>query len=374
MRDGDARHSGEAGDRAEHGGGALDDGSLGMGAASELWLPKTPRASKAATAYVTKMPNILRLVPTAYTTASIQEEMAHPSDETLYRNYVRWRYKRNDADGRVLVDPKTGRPLRESNAKLVQWEDGTLTMFVGKEALHLTRQKLANSFLFVNETASDRPDMVDPEDEDDEVPGQETVLECHSRLDEKLTIRPMTTASKSHKSLTMSMRAKHNKGVQKVKQYISELDGDREQEQRVKIEDEKLRLANRKKARQSYETDRERAHTASSRMDASFLENDYDDDEHVGAIKQQFGAKGKHAAARKPARRPVNNVGMGFDDYSRERRSRERDRSDSEDDDGFSGRGRAQDAAADDDEEEEEEEEMVFRTHKKRRTVEEDSD
>lgn len=155
MRDGDARHNGgEANDRSEHsggGGGAYDDGSLGFGAASELWLPKTPHAPKSATAYVTKMPNILRLVPTAYTKASIEQEMDNPSDETLYRNYVRWRYKRNDADGRVLVDPKTGRPLRESNTKLVQWEDGTLTMFVGKEALHLTRQKLANSFLFVNE-------------------------------------------------------------------------------------------------------------------------------------------------------------------------------------------------------------------------------
>lgn len=51
----------------------------------------------------------------------------------------------------MKLDPKTDRPLRESNTKLVQWEDGSLTMFVGKEALNLTRQKLANSFLFVNE-------------------------------------------------------------------------------------------------------------------------------------------------------------------------------------------------------------------------------
>lgn len=362
----DQRHaSGDANDRADMDAG-YDFG--GSGAAGEIWLPKTPRAPKGSTSYVTKMPNILRVVPTAYTKASIAEEMAHPSDETLYRNYVRWRYKRNDDDGRVLVDHKTGLPMRESNSKLVQWEDGTLTMFVGKEALHLTRQKLANSFLFVNEMSSDRPDFQDPEEEDEEVPGQEQVLECHSRLNEKLTIRPMTTSSKSHKSLTMSMRAKHNKGVQKVKQYISELDGDREQEQRVKIEDEKLRLLNRKKARQSYEYDRERS---SARMDANFLEHghdDYDDDEHVGAIKQQFGSKGK--ANRKPARRPVSNVGMGFDDYSRQRSSRERDRSDSEEEDGF-GRGRD---AVDDDDDEEEEEEVVIRSHKKRRTVDEDSD
>lgn len=51
----------------------------------------------------------------------------------------------------MKLDPKTNRPLRETNTKLVQWEDGTLTMFVGREALNLTRQKIANSFLYVNE-------------------------------------------------------------------------------------------------------------------------------------------------------------------------------------------------------------------------------
>ncbi|TYZ61146.1 hypothetical protein PybrP1_004456 [[Pythium] brassicae (nom. inval.)] len=306
---------------------------------NEIWLPKTPKAPKSATHFITKMPNILRLVPDAYTKQSIEEEMRVPSDEMLYRNYVRWRYKRDD-HGRVLVDPATGRPLRESNTKLVQWEDGSLTMFVGKESLNLTRQKIANSFLFVNE---------------------------------KFTIRPMTTASKSHKSLTMSMRAKHNKGVQKIKQYISELDGFREQEQRVKIVDDQLRLQNRKKARQGYEFDRER----SARIDSSFLNEgyDYDDEENVGAIKEQFGGRGrgKSAAApagRKPAaaaaqRRPAapsSYHGAGFDEYRRNRAQAVADKSESENDE------------AEDEQEEEEEEEMVIRSTKKRRTVDEDSD
>lgn len=216
--------------------------------------------------------------------------------------------------------------------------------------------------------SSDKPEF----DDEPDATGQETVLECHARLNEKFTIRPMTTSSKSHKSLTMSMRAKHNKGVQKIKSYISELDGYREQEQRVKITDDRLRLQNRKKARQGYEFDRER----SARMDASFLEEgydgaDYDDDENVGAIKEQFGGRG--AGARKPggaaAKKPAANAqrrppapsyrGAGFDEY---RRNRAAEKSDSENDDG------------EDEQEEEEEEEMVIRSTKKRRTVDEDSD
>ncbi|KAF1779025.1 Leo1-like protein [Phytophthora cactorum] len=334
------------------------------GYSDNMWLPRTPKAPKTAKYFISKMPNILRLVPEPYTKEAIRAEMDNPSDETLYRNYVRWRYKRDPATGRVLLDDETKLPLRESNAKLVQWEDGTFSMFVGKEALTLSRQKLANSFLFVNEMASDSPQF---QDSDDVVPGQESVLECHARLKEKFTIRPMTTASKSHKSLTMSMRAKHNKSVQKLKEYISELDGEREQEQRVKITDEKLRLQNRKKARQGYEYDRER----SSRMDAQFLEEgydamDYDDDEHVGAIKEQFGKRKSSAANRKQGvRRPV--PGGGFDEYrssQRQReleREREGERSESDND-----------AGVDEGEDDEEEEEMVIRSHKKRRTVDEE--
>jgi RNA polymerase-associated protein LEO1 len=349
----------DAGDRGAAGGAG--DGDNGF--SDKMWLPRTPKAPKTAKYFITKMPNILRLVPEPYTKEAIRAEMENPSDETLYRNYVRWRYRRDPATGRVLLDDKTKLPLRESNAKLVQWEDGTFSMFVGKEALTLSRQKLANSFLYVNEMASDSPRF---QDSDDVVPGQESVLECHARLKEKFTIRPMTTASKSHKSLTMSMRAKHNKSVQKMKEYISELDGEREQEQRVKLTDEKLRLQNRKKARQGYEFDRERAST--SRMETQFLEDgyeDYDDDEHVGAIKEQFGKRKSSGANRKHgARRPV--PGGGFDEYrsSQQKREREREaeRSESDNDVGV-------DEGEDDDEDDDE---VVIRGHKKRRTVDEE--
>lgn len=67
---------------------AADHGSH----SNEIWIPKTPKAPKSASYFITKMPNILRLVPEAYTKKSIEEEMLNPSDETLYRNYVRWRY------------------------------------------------------------------------------------------------------------------------------------------------------------------------------------------------------------------------------------------------------------------------------------------
>ncbi len=72
--------------------GYAEDIRESSGHSNELWLPKMPRAPSTASYYMCKMPNILRLVPEAYTKQSIEEEMQNPSDETLYRNYVRWRY------------------------------------------------------------------------------------------------------------------------------------------------------------------------------------------------------------------------------------------------------------------------------------------
>lgn len=68
-----------------------DDANDTAGGRNDIWIPKTPKARKGTTYYVTKMPNILRLVPDAYTKQSIEEDMRNPSDEMLYRNYVRWR-------------------------------------------------------------------------------------------------------------------------------------------------------------------------------------------------------------------------------------------------------------------------------------------
>ncbi|KAF0690828.1 Aste57867_17816 [Aphanomyces stellatus] len=301
----------------------------------ELRIPRAPKVPSKADVFFTRPPNVLRFVPDAYTAESIKKEKAETGDEGIYRNYVRWRYKLDD-EGRITVDPKTGLPNRESNARIVKWDDGSYTMFVGDEVLTLTQQKVANSFVFVNEQSTD-----------------ETVLECHGRVTQKLTIRPVSTASSSHQSLKMSMRARHNKAVVKIQEYISEVDGTLDKESRAAVKQEQMRLENRKKQRQGYEYDRDR----SSRMDSNFLEEGYDgveyDDNNLSAIKQQYGHKPKKtdkAARRTPVLRPG-----GLDEYRQQKEQREEVEVDEDDDD-------------------DDEDEMITRTTKKRRTVDEDSD
>ncbi|OQR85607.1 hypothetical protein ACHHYP_11665 [Achlya hypogyna] len=315
----------------------------------ELRIPKAAKAPKNTEFFFTRPPNILRFVPEAYTKASIAKEKEETGDEGLYRNYVRWRYA-VDANGSVIVDQATGLPKRESNTRLVKWEDGTYTMFVGEEALTLTQQKVANSFIFVNEQSTDEMNQQSTD---------ETVLECHGRVANKLTIRPIATTSSSHQSLKMSMRARHNKAVVRIQEYISELDGTIDKEQRAAVRQESMRVANRKKQRDGYEYDRDR----SSRMDAGFLEEGYDgveyDDDNLSAIKQQYGGRKK---PEKPvSKRPAAPRPGGLDEYRMNQRRPPSDESD---------------AAEDDDDDDDEEELMHSNRAKKRRTMvdEDDSD
>lgn len=50
-------------------------------------------------------------------------------------NCIRWRFKKNE-DGHMLTSDD-GRPLYESNSRVVEWEDGSRTLYVGSEAYPL---------------------------------------------------------------------------------------------------------------------------------------------------------------------------------------------------------------------------------------------
>lgn len=104
----------------------------------ELLLPEIHAIQKEA--IWMKMPNILMMRPEEFTEESIQKEMEEMEDEVQYRNFVRWRYEKDEL----------GNTIRKSNTKLVQWDNGKYTLFVGNEALAVSRQSMANSFIFAN--------------------------------------------------------------------------------------------------------------------------------------------------------------------------------------------------------------------------------
>lgn len=221
-------------------------------------LPAISRPAETKTPFVVKMPNILRIRSDECNTISLEEEQqeADIDDTALYRNTIRWRFKDET------------KKERETNTKLVQWDDGSYSLFVGSEVLSVSRQTIGNSFVFHNQTS-----IVDGK--------TDTVMECQKPLHEKLTIRPSSTSNKSHRQLTQTVHARRSKGSRALKEYISEVNPDMDKASRAKANEDRLRLESKKRSRDEYHTDQYRG---SNRMDADFLEEGFDDDMELSLI------------------------------------------------------------------------------------------
>ena len=115
-----------------------DDGDRGVEAPAvpsappvHYELPDLPRpAADSKNLYLVRMPNILQIEPRPFDARSYCPE-ADEEDEGTKRteNVVRWR----EGEGGE----------RQSNARIVNWSDGSMTLHVGSEVLAASSQKLA---------------------------------------------------------------------------------------------------------------------------------------------------------------------------------------------------------------------------------------
>lgn len=102
---------------------------------SELSLPvlKKILIPKSTTGLCT-MPNFLKIQTHPY-----DPEHHFPEDEEKKFksaiDMIRWRYK-TDGSGSLVLDTQ-GRPVRESNARMVKWSDGSLQMVVGSTVFNI---------------------------------------------------------------------------------------------------------------------------------------------------------------------------------------------------------------------------------------------
>ena len=114
-----------------------------------LWLPHAPAIVPGSQVSVVTLPNILRFRPKETTSHSLAAEMMMIMDEEedhhMYQHACRWR--RTD-DGK-----------KETNAKMVEWDDGSFTYHLGTEVFVVSRHAVSNGFVFVNQTS------IGPEDD-----------------------------------------------------------------------------------------------------------------------------------------------------------------------------------------------------------------
>merc|ERR1719234_1485841 len=120
---------------------------------------------------------------------------------------------------KVWVD---GNCIKESNARIVKWSDGSLSLHLGSEIFDVHKQPLQSDFnhLFIR---------------------QGTGLQGQAVFKTKLSFRPHSTDSQTHKKMTLSMADRSSKSNQiKVISQVG-VDPEANRWERMKKEEQGLR-------------------------------------------------------------------------------------------------------------------------------------
>lgn len=168
-----------------------------------------------------KLPNFLSVDTRPFDPETYEDEI--DEEETLDEegrqrlklkvgNTIRWRRSYN-SNGEAIMD---------SNARFVKWSDGSMSLHLGNEIFDVYKQPLQNdhNHLFIR---------------------QGTGLQGQAVFRTKLTFRPHSTDSFTHKKMTMSLadRSQKTTGIKIITQVGQDPDADRHAN--LKKEEEKLR-------------------------------------------------------------------------------------------------------------------------------------
>lgn len=174
-----------------------------------------------------KLPNFLSVETRPFEPDTYEDEI--DEEETLDEegrqrlklkvgNTIRWK-EYMDADGKHV---------KESNSRFVKWSDGSMSLHLGSEIFDVYKQPLQgdHNHLFIR---------------------QGTGLQGQAVFRTKLSFRPHSTESFTHKKMTMSLadRSQKTSGIKILTQVGFDPDADRYA--KLKEEEEKLRQAMRAK-------------------------------------------------------------------------------------------------------------------------------
>ncbi|TKY73322.1 LEO1-like protein [Spatholobus suberectus] len=231
-----------------------------LGPPLELEVPLRPPPALPEKMNMIKVSNIMGVDPKPFDPKTYVEEDTFVTDESgarkrirLENNIIRWRTTRN-ADGT---------PSYESNARFVRWSDGSLQLLLGNEVLDISVQDAQHdqAHLFLRHGKG--------------------ILQSQGRLLRKMRFMPSSLSSNSHRLLTALVDSRHKK-VYKVKNCITDIDPEREKEEKEKAESQNIRanvLLNRKreKVNRKYTPAVERRR----QLSPGFLEDALDEEEET---------------------------------------------------------------------------------------------
>jgi len=134
---------------------------------------------------------------------------------------VRWRYS---------LDQNRQDVIKTSNARFVKWSDGSMHLFVGKEAFGVQQQEYKDHHhLFIRQ----RKDM-----------HSESYLQCHGILEKKLIVNPIDNIAQIKKETLMKLKTlKSQETNRERRQFIaSTSDPEKEKKQKEQMESNRSEL------------------------------------------------------------------------------------------------------------------------------------
>ncbi|XP_043255978.1 another transcription unit protein [Colletes gigas] len=172
-----------------------------------------------------KLPNFLSVETRPFDTETYEDEI--DEEETLdEEGRARLKLKvENTLRWKEIFDEQ-GKVAKESNARFVKWSDGSMSLHLGSEIFDVYKQPLQgdHNHLYIR---------------------QGTGLQGQAVFRTKLTFRPHSTESFTHRKMTMSLadRSQKTSGIKVLSQVGTNPDQNRYE--MIKKEEEKLRMAMR---------------------------------------------------------------------------------------------------------------------------------
>ncbi|KAK4437005.1 protein LEO1 [Sesamum alatum] len=185
----------------------------------ELEIPLCPPPAESDKMNMIKVSNIMGIDPKPFEPHTYVEEDFYVTDESgskkrirLENNVVRWRRVKKP-DGTTAI---------ESNARFVEWSDGSQQLLIGNEVLDISKQDAQHeqAHLFLRHGKG--------------------ILQSQGRILTKMRFMPSSLASNSHRLLTALVDSRHKK-VYKVKNCITDIDPEREKEQKEKAVNQSIK-------------------------------------------------------------------------------------------------------------------------------------
>jgi RNA polymerase-associated protein LEO1 len=111
-------------------GGAQSSQSKQLATHAKICIPESTKISEQVHTFSLRLPNFLKMQTNPHNKLA-HHESAEAAQFQGATSMIRWRHKL-DQKGEVELDDK-GLPVRESNARLVKWSDGSFQLLVGQE-------------------------------------------------------------------------------------------------------------------------------------------------------------------------------------------------------------------------------------------------